>query len=238
MKSDSVLGSAPDIARGVLSGLACVVMCLVPLDARAEEVYPVPLQAERWHSLQFSSIPANEVAFADGGVVVTVRQSASPLIFPLTDNPLNVKAVSVSGAVDRLVNIAAAETQGAEGADDFNLKLGLVFLGERTLSWYQAAIAADWVKQMFDLAPKDQGIDHIFFLNAVLSPSLLDKRRDHPSTEYIKERNVWLLDRTGAFSYTHTLPEPKPTVALWLSVDGDDTGSEYTITIDEITLTH
>ena len=218
------------------TAFAPLLLCLSPAAAPQENAYSVPLHAESWHSLRFSSIPANTVTHTPDGVLIRVRASASPLIHPLTDNPPVVKQISIKGTVDRLVTIAPAELQGQEGFDDFNLKLGLVFLGEQTLSWYQAAIAADWVKQMFALAPPQQGIDHIFFLNGVLSPALVGQTRVHPSTDYIKEQNAGLLNQSGDFAYTYTLPEPRATVALWLSVDGDDTGSEFDLRIDEIVI--
>ena len=89
---------------------------------------------------------------------------------------------------------------------------------------------------MYDLAPKNQGIDHIYFLSAVLSPTLLNVQRTHPLSQYIKEHYVWLMNKPGDFSYSYHFQNPKQTVALWISSDGDDTQSEFNLAIKKISL--
>ncbi len=202
----------------------------------SQKTFVVPFQSDQWHSLEYSSIPSHEVTFASDHIQIKVRSSASPLIYPMKDNPLLVKQVSIKGVVSQLLNISPAEKQGEKGLDDFNLRVGLVLLGAKRLEWYQKLTAADWIKQMFALAPKDQGIDHVYFLNGVLSPSLVNKKRTHPLSKYIKEHYVWLMNQSGVFDYTYTLEQPRKTVALWISVDGDDTGSNFDLKINNITL--
>ena len=199
--------------------------------------FVIPFQSSKWHSLKYSSIPANLTHFSSEHISIRVHHSASPLIYAMTDNPLIITGISVQGHVDRLVNIQHSEKQGKDGWDDFNLRLGLVVLGQKRPNWFQRAFAPEWVKVMFNLAPKDQGIDQIYFLNAVLSPRLLQKKRIHPLSQYITEHYVWLMDKSGSFSYSYEFPDPKHTGALWISVDGDDTQSEFHLKIQKIFLT-
>ena len=207
-----------------------------PVTDNSKRTFVVPFQSEKWHSLKYGSIPASEVLFNPDHINIKVRSSAAPLIYPMAHNPLSIKEVSIKGIVSSLLDISPAEKQGEKGFDDFNLRLGLVLLGKERLSWYQKAVAADWVKQMFALAPKDQGIDRIYFLNGVLSSNLINKKRTHPLSKYIEEHYVWLMNQKGSFDYTYIFDEPKKTGALWISADGDDTGSNFDLKIEGIEL--
>ncbi len=197
----------------------------------------IPFDSNKWHSLKYSSIPANTVTFLPNSISIKVNRSASPLIYPMTEKPVLIKEISIKGEVNQLVNIKPPEQQGEKILDDFNLRLGLVLLGDKRLSWYEELLAPEWVKKMFNLASKDQGIEHIYFLSAVLSPTLLNKTRTHPLSEYIKEHYVWLMNKPGSFSYSHTFSKTKHTGALWIAVDGDGSQSEFTLKIQEISIT-
>ena len=198
--------------------------------------FVVPLSSEKWYSLEYSSIPENKVTFNSNGIHIQVRSSASPLIYSMSDHPLKIQKISIKGTLSSLLNISSPEKQGEKGLDDFNLRLGLVLLGKLRLSGYQRLFAAAWVKKLFTLAPKDQGIEHIYFLNGVLHPNLVNQTRAHPLSGYIHEHYAWLMDETGSFNYTHTLSHPKDVVALWISSDGDDTASDFDLQIENITL--
>lgn len=198
---------------------------------------PISFDSNRWHALSYSSLPSHKISFSPNALLIDVKSSASPLIYPMTNDPKAVTGISIKGHVDRLVNIPDAKKQGEEGWDDFNLRVGLVLLGSNRLNWVQKGFAPDWVKKMFNLAPKEQGIKHIYFLNAVLSPALLNKQRSHPlEKDYLKEHYAWLMDKPGAFSYSQTFNQALLTGALWISVDGDDTKSSFKIKIQEIIL--
>ena len=187
-----------------------------------------------WYILKYDSLPANQVTFSENGLSIKVDKSASPLIYPLTDNPFLIKKVSIVGDTDKLVSIKNPDQQGEKGFDDFNLRFGLVLIGSNRLNWFRRKIAAKWVIEMYNLAPKNQGIDHVEFLNAVLSPNRLNIVRSQ--FKYLKERNVWLMNKPGAFSHSHTFSNPRHTVALWIAVDGDDTQSSFTLNIKQILL--
>ena len=205
--------------------------------SQGKQTISIPLSEKgKWEVLEFGSKDANQVSFTGSGVSIDVNGSASPLIYPLTDKPLNIKTVSLEVEVDKLVSISNPEKQGTKGMDDFNIRFGLVILGSKKLSKWQKLIAPDWVKKLFRLVPDNIGVKHTYFLNATLSPSLLHKEMEHPSTEYVIEKNAWLMDKTGSFSYSYTFPEAQPTGALWISSDGDDTKSSYNIKIEKITL--
>ena len=53
----------------------------------------------------------------------------------------------------------------------------------------------------------------------------------------MKEEVVGVVEKTGSLSFAKTFEQPVEVVALWLSIDGDDTGSEYQVDIESIQIT-
>ena len=198
-------------------------------------VFALPLQqAEDWQLLEYNRLKANQVIFTREGMMVTVDRSASPIIYPL-DSAKTVTGVAVTGNLSNLLNVAA-DTQGEPVSDDFSLKVGLVIAGDKTLNPLQRMFSAKWIKTLFDLAPEGAGVDKIYFLNAVQHSNLLGQQRQHPLSELIHENNVWLLDKPGTFSLNYQLENPQRVIAIWLSIDGDDTRSRYMTTINSLVL--
>ena len=195
----------------------------------------LPLQqADDWQLLEYNRLKANQVTFTREGMKVMVDKSASPIIYPL-DEPTRVTGVSVTGNLNKLLNVEA-NSQGEQGNDDFALKIGLVIAGDRTLNPIQKMFSAKWIKTLFDLAPEGAGIEKIYFLNAVQHKNLLGRQRQHPLSDLIYENNVWLLDSPGDFSFDYELENPQNVIAIWLSIDGDDTRSSYTTRIYSLNL--
>jgi len=189
---------------------------------------------DNWQLLEYSNLPANRVEFRDRGMLVSVERSASPIVYPL-DSISRVTRVSVSGELTGLLDIDPGR-QGQAGEDDFSLKVGLVIAGEKRLNFLQRIVSADWVKTLYGLAPADAGIDRILFLNAVQDKSQLGLQRQHPLSDLIYERNVWLLDRSGPFELHYDFESPRDVVAVWLSIDGDDSHSTYSTLISRLSL--
>lgn len=195
----------------------------------------LPLQdLDNWQLLEYSNLPSNHVEFGEQGMRVSVDRSASPIIYPL-DGVSRITRVSVKGELTGLLDVDPGR-QGKSGADDFSLKVGLVIAGDRRLNAFQRLVSAEWVKTLYGLAPPDIGIDRILFLNAVQDRSQLGLERQHPLSDLIYERNVWLLDRSGPFELHYDLESPREVVAVWLSIDGDDSRSSYSTLISHLSL--
>jgi len=86
------------------------------------------------------------------------------------------------------------------------------------------------------ISREGSGVDRIYFLNAVQNEDLLGQQRQHPLSDLLYENNVWLLDKKGDFILTYKLENPEKVIAVWLSIDGDDTQSSYTTTIKNLLL--
>ena len=100
----------------------------------------------------------------------------------------------------------------------------------------QRQVAADWVLKLFNLAPKDVGIDHIYFLMVGSQQSQLNKEREHPLSDLIKEKVVWVKGTENTMVLRTKLKKPMKTLALWLASDGDDTKSAFKVKIKNLKL--
>jgi len=193
----------------------------------------VPLGDQaKWQVLQYSRIPPHKVQFTKAGLEMAVDRSAMPLVYPLP-KPLAVKRIRVKGRVEGSLNIPAGR-QGDEGYDDYVFRVGLVEPGNRTLGSIQRRLVADWVRKLYELAPPGSGISGIRFLN--VGTDQIGRSRQHPLSDLIREEVVAAPRPDGRFDFEHVLAQPLQTIAVWLSSDGDDTKSRFTVKVEAIEL--
>lgn len=212
--------------------LASVLMILSVAAAATE----IPLSdLQRWTTLSFNNIPANTVSIENGSLHLSINKSASPLVHRL-DEPLTVTSLAVKARWSGKLTIPQDTVQGESGADDFVLKLGIVEAGDRTLNWLQRRIAADWIQQLFKLAPKGTGVNRIHFLSTTQQQNLLGNAREHPLSDLLYETRITHLESPGEFEMVYQFEEPVVVLGLWISSDGDDTGSSFDLSIEQITL--
>lgn len=195
--------------------------------------FAVPLQQDKWTELSFNKIPPNTVTFTKGQIQVKVNKSAGPLIYKIE------KSALLSGfEVQLLVTGAPKLLPGNEFEEDSCFRIGLVAEGDKTLSGVKKLFAPDWVKKLFALVPEGIGLDKIYFFNVTSDKQILGTRRVHPKSDLMSEE-VTLLRKTeeSSLHVLKTLSAPQKISALWISIDGDDTQSEYQTTIEKISLT-
>ena len=190
---------------------------------------------DAWTTLTFNKIPANEVSAEDGRLRIAVRRSASPLVYKL-HGPTEVTGITVRARWSGALQLADGAAQGDKGSDDFVLKLGIVESGQRTLSWLQRKVAADWIKQLFKLAPSGAGVERINFLSTTQQRDLLGSERQHPLSDLLYETRVTHLDSPGGFTLAHEFAKPVTVLGIWISSDGDDTQSSFQLEIESLVL--
>lgn len=204
--------------------------------AAGSAMISIPLDdAKSWVQLAYRGIPPNSVEFNRGGIHISIDRSASPLIYRL-DQPVRLTGFTVEGSWRGRIQIPDGTIQGVNSADDFVMKFGIVAAGDKRLNWFQKRIAAPWILRLYELAPDGSGISNIRFYSTTQQPELLGTSRTHPLSDLIYEERVLHLDSPGSFKLSKSFDEPTETLALWISSDGDDTGSEFEVTIDSITL--
>lgn len=200
----------------------------------------VPLHVEKWIPLAYSNIPQNKlfsggrdgasVSSSEASIRVDVDRSAGPLIYPL-GKALPILSFQVRGEWE-----GEKREENGPFDEDSVLRVGLVEQGTETLTGARKWFAADWVKKLFSLAPKGVGIKRISFFNITNRENQIGKARVHPKSKLIHESVRFLSAQPGAFEFTVSLEDPMNTLALWLSSDGDQTQSKFSIKLKEIRL--
>ncbi len=232
----STLVRLSDFGRFLLSLL---LSCCLPGNSYALPPVSIPLdQADGWQVLEYSGIPSHEIDFTPDGMIIAVRQSASPVIFPI--EPQIVTTLKVSAEIAGVFRLKPYR-QGDKGNDDFLLRVGLVYEGDQTLNFIQRSFAAKWIKVLFDLAPRGTGVERIQFYNAYSDPLLTDTARVHPLSELMSEHFITYVPEAVADELRTIQFEVQPetdrrVLALWISSDGDDTKSSFRVKIHEIEL--
>jgi hypothetical protein len=92
------------------------------------------------------------------------------------------------------------------------------------------------VRKLFELAPKGRGISRIQFFNVGADQGQIGRQRQHPISDLIFEKVVAAPRADGRFDFVHELEAPLETIAVWLSSDGDDSGSQFTVRVEQIEL--
>lgn len=201
-----------------------------PLTSTGATLKSLPLSEKGWISLPYRKIPPNQVSFGDSGIAVQVKSSAGPIVHKL-ESPSKVRSLHVKGKV-----VGKKTTESSSFDEDSVLRLGLVAVGKQTLSGAKRWFAPDWVKTLFKLVPENSGLDKIYFFNVTDREELIGKSRTHPKSDLIVETVSAKLDPSGNFDLNKPLETPIETAAVWISIDGDDSKSEFVSTISEIKL--
>lgn len=209
--------------------LALIFFKGVVATAQSEKVMNLlPLRKESWVSLSYSKIPANRVYFADGEMRVKVNKSAGPLVYKFS----KIESISEFYVRGKVVGSKAKEKTPFD--EDSVFRFGLVGVGDKKLKGPLKFFAPNWVKELFSLAPKGIGLDKIYFFNITNRNELVGKSRTHPNSDLIHERTIAILNERGEIDLKYKLGSPIETAAVWISIDGDETQSEYETILTEI----
>jgi len=189
---------------------------------------------EDFEVLSYSSIKPNHYTFTDQALKISVDGSASPLIYPI-NAPKKFQKLRFTAKKTGALNLKSSR-QGSEDNDDFSLKIGLVFDGDKTLNFFQRAVAASWITTLHDLAPQGTGISKIHFYSIYQDESLANTSRQHPLSDLLYEEYVGKPDDSGNIEVAVDIEEDKKVLAVWISADGDDTQSKYQVELSSLSL--
>lgn len=192
-------------------------------------------QVSEWKIEQFSNIPKNEVSFSEKGLLVRVNASAGPLIYPLKSKT-KITGFKITGEFRGLPKFAKPSLQGEKGHDDFAMRLGFVVPGDKQLTGLKKIFAAAWVKRLYEQVKDGSGIDSIRFFNVTQNLERVGFSRQHPGSDLLIEEFFASVKDSGPFSYDFQLKQPIDAVAIWISIDGDDTKSKYDVLISNLEL--
>lgn len=209
-------------------------MLVTPMLGRSG-VIEVPLNDTKgWQFLHYRKIPQNAFHATPAGLEIGVTNSAAPAVFPLT-KAVEVTELRFRGKFAGVLRMPPGK-QGEKGYDDYTLRVGLVESGSRTLNWREKAVAADWVKKLFSLAPKGTGVSRIGFFNLGTDSKQVGQTRTHPLSDLIQETVLAVPDADGRFAVTNRFARPLKVLAVWIACDGDDTKSSFKVLLERVEL--
>lgn len=214
--------------------LVIIVICSLLFSAHARSSVDLSFNEEDFEVLSFSSIEPNQYTFTDEALKISVDGSASPLIYPI-DAPQKFQKLQFTAKKTGALNLKTSR-QGSAENDDFSLKIGLVFDGDKTLNFFQRAVAASWITTLHDLAPVGTGISKIHFYSIYQDESLANTSRQHPLSDLLYEEYVGRPDEAGNIKVAIDIEEDKKVLAVWISADGDDTQSKYQVELTSLSL--
>ena len=186
-----------------------------------------------WQIEKFSHIKPNLVSASQNGLTITVNRSASPLSYKLAA-PMPITGFQISGEFKGLPHFSDVSKQGQRGFDDYALRVGFVVPGSKRLSGLKKFFAAAWVKHLYRELPAGAGLDHVQFFDVTQNPDQIGHEHVSPSSNLIREKVFADVKAPGPFIYKYKLSAPLTAAAVWISVDGDDTKSNYTVTIRDL----
>ncbi len=209
----------------------------------------IPLDSVKdWKELKFRNIRPNAVAFSQTGIEIKVHDSASPLIYSFN----GIKTISEIRA-EIEVDGQIIEPKGDVWKifeEDSAFRFGVIVEGNRKLEGMTALFAPQWVKTFFSMAPKNSGLDKIYFYNVTQRADLLGKKRQHIKSDLIHEENVVVgkfegaSAKSGSFEMAKSntskimmikkFESPKRVAGIWISIDGDDAKAKYVTRIKKI----
>ena len=188
-----------------------------------------------WKIEQFSNIPKNEVTTSAKGLLIKINRSAGPLIHPLKAKT-KITGFKVSGEFLGLPDFTNPLLQGEKGFDDYPLRIGFVVPGEKRLSGLKKMFAAQWVKRLYEQVQDGAGLDSVRFYNVTQNSEQVGQTRIHPNSDLLQEEFFAEVKRAGPFSYEFQFSQPIEAVAVWISIDGDDTKSVFDVVISSLEL--
>ncbi|MGV3756035.1 MAG: hypothetical protein ACO1QS_11685 [Verrucomicrobiota bacterium] len=188
---------------------------------------------DKWHLVVYDKLPANRLIHRSDYLEIQVNGSAGPILHVLPEIQ-RVKAIRVKGRYEGNLRMPVGK-QGLKDFDDYVLRVGLVEPGPHKLNRLQRAAAPEWLKTVESLT-QPYGVERVHFFNVAQEPTAIGTHRIHPQSKLIEESIVAAVSVQHRTDFEVELKTPSPTVAIWLSADGDDTGSSFKLVIEEIQL--
>lgn len=185
-------------------------------------------ELSQWKIESYSNMTPNQVSVVNQTLQIKVSASSSPLFYPLKKTSI-VKGFKLKVHFIGLPVFKELERQGEKNFDDFALRIGFVVPGDKKLQGIKKMFAASWVKRLYSQIPEGSGIDHVQFYNIVQNKNLVGKVRIHPQSDLIYENFFMSIDKPSLLETEYIFEKPIHAQALWISLDGDDTKSNYEI---------
>jgi len=192
----------------------------------------IDLNLNKWHTVKYSKIKPNVIKQIKKSIEISVNNSSSALVFKF-DQIKVIRRVKIKAKLKGLINYHGSPP-GSEDADDFPLRVGFILKGNKKLNFFQKRIAPDWLVQLDKISSTNGGLDKVHSL-IFYTENPKFKKREHPLSSYFfEEAATQFID--FKLDTTHSFLKELEIIGIWLSSDGDDTKSSFSVIIESIVL--
>lgn len=194
----------------------------------------VPFSKKSWDIIEYRNIKPNQTSFKSNEAHIKIDHSAGSIIHTLK-KPTLIKNLKLD--FSHKGNLRSNLTQGSDGFDDYLLRVGIIYEGDKTLNFFERRFAADWLVKVFDKAPKGSGLSQIRFYNVISDKRIINKERVSPASKYMYEVFKFPSYKdSNSIKIDLDLDTTKKVIAIWLCFDGDDSKSQVELMLSNLIL--
>ncbi len=185
------------------------------------------VQSSKMHRVHFSDIPPTVFHFDGTKLLATVNKSASALVLPLS-TPLLINEARIHWRPEAgHLKLASPEQELQKEGDDAWWRIGLILAGEApTIPFFAPA----WVKELRDvlILPSREMV----YLIAG-SKQEEGKKWENPYSASISCVSMRQVDEEQGWKQAaYRFSAAQTVVGFWLMADGDNTASEFSVSLD------
>jgi hypothetical protein len=196
--------------------------------------FEIPFSKSNWDIIEYQKIKPNKTSFDGNRAQIKIDHSAGSIIHTLK-KPTTIKNLKLD--FSHRGNLRSKLIQGNDGFDDYLLRVGIIYEGEKTLNFFERSFAADWLIKVFDKAPKGSGLSQIRFYNVVSDKRIIGKERISPASKYMYEVFKFpSYEDSNSLKIDLDLDTSKKVIAIWLCFDGDDSKSQVEVNLSNLIL--
>lgn len=191
----------------------------------------IDLSLQRFQHVTFKNIPPTHFENEGSTLVLSVNKSSSFLLLPFQD-PQTVRTVAFSWRGSGIVQVADANIEQTKQGDDGRLRIGLLLVGKPPMIPF---LAPSWIKTVRDImkVPSDR---IIYLAVETKNPPPTQWRSPHSSD--IEIRAIPSTPTADGWWQSQITFEKSLSVAgLWITADGDNTGSTFKTWLKDLVLT-
>jgi len=196
--------------------------------ATASICSPLNLKTAQIKHLKFKGLKSTVYQVNADGIEIKVDGSASALIIAF-DKPVTLNHFSFKWKKTGILKVRSSNQEASKKGDDAYFRFGLLQHSKKPLVPF---FAPSWVKAVskFLKLPSDKLI--YYFVGAQHNPGT---EWSSPYNSDIKNRSVMSKKgKDGYLTVSVTLLKPIKLSGLWLMSDGDNTNSNFSLTVKEL----
>lgn len=208
-----------------------LILIFLTVKAYPASVQTIDLSLKQFQHVTFKDIPTTHYENDGSSLAITVDKSSSFLLLPFSQ-PQTVRAVAFSWRGSGVVKVPDAKTEQTKQGDDGRLRIGLLLVGKPPMVPF---LAPTWIKTVRDIMKVPS--DRIVYL-AVDTKNPPPAKWTSPHSSDIEIQAIPSETLGDGWWRSHmTFNKTLSVGGLWITADGDNTGSTFKTWLKDLVLT-